>query len=294
VGVIGAATPSAWANWLGIFVQRLDQLGWTEGRNLTIEYRWAEGRSERFAEIAAEFVRMNVDVIVTAGTGAVAAKQATSVIPIVLIVATDPVGAGLVTSLAHPGGNVTGLSIQANDLASKRLELLRQAVPGLRRLAILTNVDYPATVIETAGVQEAARALGVEAEKFEIRKADDIGRAFDTFKGRVEGLYLPSDALLYANHIRIVALALEGRLPMISVFRESVEAGGLMSYGPDYSDQFRRTAGFVDKILRGTKPRDIPVEQPTKFELVINVKTANAFGLTVPETLLATADQVIE
>jgi putative tryptophan/tyrosine transport system substrate-binding protein len=294
VGVVGAATPAAWTNWVAIFVQRLNYLGWNESRNLTIEYRWAEGRSERFAEIAAEFVRMDVDVIVTAASGDLAAKRATSVIPIIYILAADPVGTGLVASLAHPGGNATGLSIQSTDLAGKRLELLRQAVPSVRRVAILTNVNYPAAVIETAGVQEAAHTLGVEVEKLEIRRADDIGRAFNTFKGRVQGLYLPSDALVYTNRVQIVTSALEARLPMITVLREYVEAGGLMSYGPDYSDLFRRTADFVDKVLRGTKPSDIPVEQPTKFELAVNVKTAKLFGITIPETLLATADEVIQ
>jgi putative tryptophan/tyrosine transport system substrate-binding protein len=293
VGVVGAATPSAWTDWVANFVQRLNHLGWSKGHNLTIEYRWAEGRSERFAEIAAEFVRMDVDVIVTAANGDLAAKRTTSVIPIVFILAADPVGTGLVASLAHPGGNATGLSIQSTDLAGKRLGLLRQVVPGLRRLAILTNVDYPAAVIETAGVQEAAHTLGVEVEKLEIRRPEDIGRAFDTLKGRVQGHYLPSDALVYTNRIRIVTSALEARLPMITVLKEYVEAGGLMSYGPDYSDLFRRTADYVDKILRGTKPSDIPVEQPTKLELAVNVKTANFFGLTIPETL-ATADEVIE
>jgi putative ABC transport system substrate-binding protein len=216
VGVMGAATDSAWTNWLAVFMQRLNQLGWSEDRNLTIEYRWAEGRSERSLEIAAEFVRMNVDVIVTPGS---AAKQATSVIPIVFIMAPDPVGTDLVASLARPGGNATGLSIQASDLASKRLELLRQAVPRLRRLAILTNVDYPGAVIETAAVQEAAHTLGVEVERLEIRRADDIGRAFETFEGRVQGIYLPSDGLVYTNRIRIVGSALEARLPMITVER---------------------------------------------------------------------------
>ena len=269
-------------------MQRLRELGWIEGRTIAIDYRWAEGRSERFAEIAAEFVQLKVDVIVTSGTRrSLAAKQATSVIPIVFAVAGDPVGSGLVASLARPGGNVTGLSIQSADLVGKRLELLREVVPGLRRLAILANVGNPAAVLEMSEVQAAARTLGLEVVTLEIRRAEDIVPAFEALKGRADALYLCSDPLIITNRIRINTLALGARLPTMHGSREYVEAGGLMSYGPNFPDLFRRAAEFVDKILRGAKPADIPVEQPTKFDLVINLTTAKALGLAVPPTLLA-------
>jgi putative ABC transport system substrate-binding protein len=294
IGVLGAATASAWSHWIAAFVQRLSELGWSEGRTVAIEYRWAEGRTERFAEIAAEFVQMNVRVIITAANGVLPAKQATSAIPIVFVLANDPVVTDLVASLARPGGNVTGLSIQSSDLAGKRLELLREVVPGLRRLAILTNVDYAAAVLETGDVQDAARTLGVDVVRFDIRRAEDIAPAFDALKNRVQALYLPSDAILFSNRIRISALAQDARLPMITVLRDYVEAGSLMSYGPNYTDLFRRAADFVDKILRGAKPGDIPVEQPTKFDLVVSLKAAKALGLTIPEAFLLRADEVVE
>ena len=275
-------------------MQRLRELGWIEGRTVAIEYRWAEGRSERFAEIAAEFVRLKVDVIVTAGTAVLAAKQATSVIPIVFAVASDPVGTGLVASLARPGGNVTGLSLQATDLAGKRLELLREVVPGLRRLAIMANVGYPAAVLEMGEVQATARTLGLEVatsksgERRISRPPSRRSRAARTHFMSV------ADPLMNANRVRINTLALGARLPTMHRVREFVEAGGLMSYGPNFPDLFRRAADYVDKILRGAKPADIPVEQPTKFDLVVNLTTAKALGLTVPPTLLARADEVIE
>ena len=282
-GFLGSSTPSAQGQWTAAFVQRLRELGWIEGRTVAIEYRWAEGRSERFAEIAAEFVRLKVDVIVTSGTAAVlAAKQATSVIPIVFAVAGDPVGTGLVASLARPGGNVTGLSIQQTDLAGKRLELLREVVPGLRRLAILANVGNPAAVLEMGEVQAAARTLGLEVATFEIRRAEDIAPAFEALKGRADALYVCADPLVITNRIRINTLALGARLPTMHGVREYVEAGGLMSYGPNFPDLFRRAADYVDKILRGAKPADLPVEQPTKFDLVINLTTAKALGLDRP------------
>jgi putative tryptophan/tyrosine transport system substrate-binding protein len=294
IGVLGAATASAWGHWIAAFVQRLSELGWSEGRTVAIEYRWAEGRTERFAETAAEFVQMNVRVIITAANGVLPTKQATSAIPIVFVLANDPVGTDLVASLARPGGNVTGLSIQSSDLAGKRLELLREVVPGLRRLAILTNVDYAAAVLETGDVQDAARTLGVDVVKFDIQRAEDIPPAFDALKNHVQALYLPSDAILFSNRIRISALAQDARLPAITVLRDYVKAGSLMSYGPNYTDLFRRAADFVDKILRGANPGDIPVEQPTKFDLVVNLKAAKALGLTIPEAFLLRADEVIE
>jgi putative tryptophan/tyrosine transport system substrate-binding protein len=294
VGFLGASSASGWSSWVAAFVQRLRELGWIEGRNLTIEYRWADGRNERAAEFAAEFVRRKVDVIVTGGLPAVAVKQATSVIPIVFAVASDPVGTGLVASLVRPGGNATGLSTQAIDLAGKRLELLRQLVPGVRRLAILANIGYSASVIEMSEVQAAARTLGLEVVALEIQRAEDITTAFMALNDRAEALYITADPLLNSNRVRIFALANIARLPTIASIREFVEAGGLMSYGPNYPDLFRRAGDFVDKILRGVKPGDIPVEQPTKFDLVINVAIAKALGLTVPPSLIASADEVIE
>jgi len=235
-----------------------------------------------------------VDVIVTNGPAVATLKQATSVIPIVFAVALDPVGGGLVASLAQPGGNVTGQSTQQSDLAGKRVELLRDVVPRLRRLAIILNVDYPSAVLEMGEVQAAARALGIEVATLEIRRAEDIAPAFAALKGQADALYVVVDALVVANLARINILAVGARLPTMFNTRAYVKAGGLMSYGPNLSDLFRRTADMVDKILRGAKPADIPVEQPTKFDLIINLTTAKALGLEIPPTLLARADEVIE
>jgi putative tryptophan/tyrosine transport system substrate-binding protein len=295
IGFLVAGTPSSHGQWVAAFVQRLRELGWIEGRNIAIEYRWAEGRTERFAEIATEFVRRNVDVIVTSATAAIAAaKQATSVIPIVFAAAGDPAGTGLVASLARPGGNVTGLSIQQPDVAAKRLELLREVVPHLRRLAILANVGGPAVVLDMREVQATARTLGLEAITLEIRRGEDIVPAFEALNGRGDALYVCIDPLVGTHRIRINTLALAARLPTMHAFREYVEAGGLMSYGPNVPDLWRRAADYVDKILRGTKPADIPIEQPRKFDLVINLTTAKALGLKIPEGFLLRADELIE
>jgi putative ABC transport system substrate-binding protein len=295
IGFLGATTPLVESQRLAAFVQRLRELGWMEGRNVAIEVRWAEGRSERFAEIAAEFVRLKVEVIVTRGTASViAAKQATAVIPIVFASVGDPVGTGLVASLARPAGNLTGLSNQLHDTATKRLELLREVVPNLRRLAIIANVDNPATVLSMREVQVTAPTLGLDVATSEIRRAEDIAPAFEALKGRAEALFVLPDPLVNTNRVRINTLALGARLPTMHGLREYVEAGGLMSYGPSVPDQYRRAADYVDKILRGTKPGDIPVEQPTKFDLVINLTTAKALGLTIPESFLSRADEVIE
>jgi putative ABC transport system substrate-binding protein len=295
IGFLVAGTPTSHGQWVAAFVQRLRELGWIEGRTITIEYRWAEGRSERFAEIAAELVRRKVDVIVTSATEAiVAAKQATPVIPIVFAAAGDPVGTGLVASLARPGGNVTGLSIQQTDVAAKRLELLREIVPGLRRLAILGNVSGPAVVLDMREAEAAARTLGMEVITLEIRRGEDIAPAFAALKGRAEALYLPIDPLVNTHRFRINTLALAARLPTVHTSREWVEVGGLMSYGANVPDLFRRAGDYVDKILRGANPADIPVEQPRKFDLVINLTTAKALDLEVPATLIARADEVIE
>jgi putative ABC transport system substrate-binding protein len=294
IGFLGPTTLSSVGLWLAAFVQRLRERGWIEGRTVAIEYRWGEGRSERLAEIAAEFVRLKVDVILTHGTGAYSAKQATTAIPIVFALATDPVATGLVASLARPGGNITGLSIQGTDLAAKRVELLREVVPGLHRLAIMANTGGPGAVLEMREVEAMAHSLGLEPVPFEFHRSEDIAIAFETFNGRADALYVAADPLVLTNRIRINTLALGTRLPTIFGLRENVEAGGLMSYGPNFSDLFRRAADYVDKILRGAKPADIPVEQPTKFDLVINLTTAKALGLTIPESFLLRADEVIE
>jgi putative ABC transport system substrate-binding protein len=295
IGFLGANTPAGRSQLTAAFLQRLRELGWIEGRAVTIEYRWGEGRAERYAEIAAEFVRLKVDVIFTDGTAAaLVAKQTTSVIPIVFGVAGDPLGTGLVASLARPGGNVTGLSNQATDLAAKRLELLREVVPNLRRLAILANAGYLGAVSEVSEIQAAARTLGVDVAVFEIRRTEDIAPAFEALKGRAEALYAVGDSLMHANRNRINTLALAARVPTMYVHREYVEAGGLMSYGANLAVLFRRAGDHVDKILRGAKPAEIPVEQPTKFDLVINMIVAKALGLDVPPMVLARADEVIE
>ena len=294
IGFLGTGAASTWTQWVAAFVRRLGELGWIEGRTVSIEYRWGEGRPERFAEIAADFVRLKVDVIVWGGSAVPALQRATSVIPIVFAIATDPVGGGLVASLARPGGNVTGLSNQQSDLAGKRLELLREVLPNLRRLAILANVGYTEAVLEVGEVQAAARNFGIEVAKLEIRRAEDIAPAFETLQRQADALYVVVEGLVSANRTRIITFALAARLPMMFNIREYVEAGGLMSYGPNFPDQFRRAADLVDKILRGGKPADIPVAQPTKFDLIVNLITARALGLTIPPTLLARADEVIE
>src|SRR5215813_6144003 len=295
IGLMGAGSAAAQTHLTSAFLQRFRELGWTEGRDVRIEYRWGEGRSERFAEIAAEFVRLKVDLILTHNTPpTLAAKQATSTIPIVFATAGDPVGTGIVASLSRPGGNITGLSGQAPDTTGKRIELLREIVPGLRRLAMLADVGNPFTAREIDEVHGAAHTLALEADVFEIRRAEDIGPAFKALQGRAQALYVPSVPLFFVNRVRINTFALVARLPTMYLIREPVEVGGLMSYGPNWRDMWRRAANLVDKILRGAKPAELPVEQPTKFDLFINLTTANALGLEIPPTLLARADEVIE
>jgi putative ABC transport system substrate-binding protein len=294
IGFLGPTSLSAWSVYVPAFIQRLGELGWIDGRTVAIEYRWADGREERYAEIAAEFARNRVNVIVTGGSSGAAVKRVTSVIPIVLAVSNDPVGDGLVASLARPGGNVTGLSVLAPELAGKRLENLRQVLPELRRLAVLGNAGYPAAILEMSELQATARKLGLQADTLAVRTADDIAAAMETLKGHVDALYVSPDSLTATNSIRIGDLALEAQLPTMHGVREFVEDGGLMSYGPNLSDLFRRAGDYVNKILRGAKPSELPIEQPTKFELVINLKTAKALGVAVPEALLARADEVIE
>src|SRR5262252_1167713 len=294
VGLLGASTLSTWSGWTAAFVQRLRELGWIEGRTITLEYRWAEGRSEQFTEIGAEFVRLKVDVIVTVGAAVPALKQLTSAIPIVFAAAADPLGSGLVASLARPGGNVTGLSMQSTELVTKRCELLREILPDLRRMAVMGNAGYPAALLEMRDVTAAARSLGLEIDTAELRRAEDISPAFDAFKSRVQALYVCPDALVNATVVRIHTLAVGAHLPTMYPTRNFVEAGGLMAYVPNNADLFRRAGDYVDKILRGAKPADLPVQQPTKFELIINLTTAKALGLSVPASMQARADEMIE
>jgi putative ABC transport system substrate-binding protein len=295
IGFLGTVAQSSWTDSIASFEGRLRELGWIEGRNVAaIDYRWADGRNDRIAEIAAEFVRLKVDIIVTGGNAILALKRLTSTIPIVFAVAVDPVGSGFVDNLSRPGGNVTGLSIQGPDLAGKRAELLRKVLPGLQRLAVMANVAYPAAKQELAEVQAAARALGIKVVALEISGEPEIAPAFQGLNGRAEALYVASEALVDARRDSINELALAARLPTIWGVSGGVETGGLMSYGPSFPALFRRAADYVDQILRGAKPADLPVEQPTKFELVINLKTAKSLGLVIPESVLALADQLIE
>jgi putative ABC transport system substrate-binding protein len=295
IGVVGPSTAIADRNLTGAFVQRLAELGWTNGRTIVVDYRASEGIVERASEIAAEFVRLKVDVIVTGGDAqALAAKRATTVVPIVFGGAGDPVGNGLVASLALPGGNITGSSVQLTDTAGKRLEILREVVPGMRRLAISGNFPNPTVGPELKAVEAAANAMGLDIIRSEFRRADEILPAIEKVTGRTEALYVCADPLVHTNAVRLNALALAARLPVMHSFRENVEAGGLVSYGPYRSDLWRRAADLVDKILRGAKPADIPVEQPTQFRFVVNLKTAKALGLTIPEAFLLRADAIIE
>jgi putative tryptophan/tyrosine transport system substrate-binding protein len=293
IGFLGASA-SGFAPWAAAFAARLRELGWVEGSTIAIEYRWSEGRPERYAEIAAEFVRLKVDVILTVGSAVPIIRQATTVIPIVFAIATDPVGSGLVASLAKPGGNVTGQSNQSAELAGKRLEFLREVMPQLRRLAIMFNADNTQPALEMGTTQAEARRFGLEIIPLAIRRAEDIAPAFQDLKTKADAVYLAVDQLIVANRSSILALAAGERLPTISGEREFVEAGSLMSYGPNFLELFRHAADYVDRILHGAKPGDMPVEQPTKFDLAVNLKTAKALGLTVPPTLLARADHVIE
>jgi putative ABC transport system substrate-binding protein len=296
IGYLGGATAAAERPRTDAFVQRLGELGWIGGGTVAIEYRWAESRAEGLPEIATELVRLRVDIILATTTAAaLACKQATAIIPIVFALSGDPLGTGLVASLARPGGNVTGMSNQSADLAGKRLGILQEVAPGMRRLAILANAEYPGRTSEIADMQAAARTVGLDVATFEIRRGEEIASVFDTaLKQRAEALYVIGDTFMNSNRVRISTLAISARLPTIYVAREYVEAGGLMSYGADLPHMFRRAAELVDKILRGAKPSDIPVEQPTKFDFVINLTTAKALGLTIPDKLLALADEVIE
>jgi putative ABC transport system substrate-binding protein len=295
IGFLGANTAAVQQRYTAALIQRLHELGWAEGRNLVIEYRWAEGRYDRSPGLVAELVQRKVDVIVThAPPNVVAARKVTSDIPIVFAAVGDPVGVGIVASLARPGGNVTGLSLQSADVAGKRLGILREILPGMRRLAVLGNASSPNNVMERGEIQIAAQTFGLEVVVPEIKAAQEIGPAIESLKGRADALFVQTDPLTNTNRSQINAAALDARLPTSFGVREFAEAGGLMSYGPSFADLFRRAGDYVDKILRGAKPGDLPVEQPTKFELVINLKTAKSLGLTLSPMLLARADEVIE
>ena len=295
IGFLGTTTPTIWSANVAAFQNRLRELDWIDGRNVTIEFRWGRGRDDRYAELADELAQQKVDIIVTAGTTAViAVKKVTSAIPIVFAAAGDPVRTGLVSSLSRPGGNVTGLSNLQTDLGGRRLALLREVLPSLKRVAVLGNVDSPLITLEMEGVQADGTKLGLETFRLEVTKAEEIVPRIEALNGIADALYICSDPLLTTYRTRINTLAIAQKLPTINAFREYVVAGGLMSYGPNFPDLFRRSADYVDKILRGAKPADIPVEQPVKFDLVVNNTTAKALGLTIPEQFLLRANEVIE
>ena len=297
IGYLSAGSDTSNPRVREAFRQGLRELGWVEGQNIIIEYRWAEGRFDRLPDLAAELVRLKVDVLVAAPTpAALAAKNATGTIPIVGMSLTDPIGLGLVASLARPGGNVTGVSYSVGaEIFGKDLELLKEVVPRVRRVAVLSNPASPARPLTISNVKDAARSLGLQLQLLEARGPRDFDGAFAAMaKERVGALLVVTDPAFIPHRARLVDLAAKNRLPSIFTQREDAEAGGLMSYGPRLSDIQRRGATYVDKILKGAKPADLPVEEPTKFELVINLKTAKALGLTIPPSLLQRADQVIE
>jgi putative ABC transport system substrate-binding protein len=292
IGFMGAATPTAWAPWTSAFVRRLAELGWVDGKTIKIEYRWAEGSEERYAAIGAEFVKLDASVLVAVGGDS--AKKATSTIPIVVALMADPVRTGLVASLARPGGNITGMSIQSTDLAGKRIEFLKEALPTLQRFAILAWVDYVGTTLEAGAVHAAGKNFGLEVVTVPVHAASDIASAFASLAPQMQALYVPPNLLMNTNRVLINKFAQQHRLPTMHGFREYVDSGGLMSYGPNTPNLFRRAAEYVDKILRGTKPNELPVEQPTEFDLIVNLKVAKVIGLELSPSFLARANEVIE
>ncbi len=296
IGILTLVSASSAPHWFEVFRQGLREHGYVEGQNIALEYRSAQGRADRFPALAAELVRLQVDVIVTESTAAaLAAKHATQTIPIVMAVSSGPVEVGLVASLARPGGNVTGLSILVPELSGKRLQLLKEATPKATLVAVIWNPTHPAGADALRETEAAARSLGLRLRSVEARSPADLDVAFKTVTGaRPSALITLGDGMLWDNRARIVEFAAKGRLPGIFPEREFAEAGGLMTYGPNLASNFRRAAAFVDKILKGTKPADLPVEQATRFELVINLKTAKALGLTIPPSILVRADQVIQ
>jgi putative ABC transport system substrate-binding protein len=295
IGYLASGTAATEGQRLATLLQRLGELGWIEGRTVGLEIRWAEGRPERADQIAAEFERLKVDVIVTAGAvNVLAAKRAAPMTPIVFAITADPVGSGLVANLAHPGGTITGLSSQGAEYGSKQIELLREVVPRLRRIGVVVNGGNPGSLGEMRAFEATARRLGLEVSIFQIRTAEEIAPAFEAMQGSVDAVDVVPDPLATSNRAGLAKLALAARIPAIYGTREYAEAGGLMSFGPNVLDLYRRAADIVDKILRGAKPADIPVEQPTKFSLVINLRTAKALGLSISESFLLRADEVIE
>lgn len=294
IGFLGASSETAWAPMVSAFDLRLRELGWIDGRTVAIVYRWAEGKSDRYGEIATEFVQLRVDVILTVGSAVAATKRATTTIPIVFAAALDPVASGFVDSLARPGGNVTGLSLQSSDIAPKRIEILREVIPGLANLAVLANAGYAGAARELAAIQETARGFGLAVSALDINHANDIAPAIESLKGSAQALYLCTNSLVVSNVRNINALARDAQVATMWGAREYVLAGGFISYGPNEVDQFRLAGDYVDKILRGSKPADIPVAQPTKIDLVVNLKVAKAVGLAISETFLVRADEVIE
>ncbi len=294
VGYLGPGIREPDTQRVGALLQRLRELGWIEGRNILIEQRWADNHFERFSEIANDLVRLKVDVIVTLGSVVPAIKQETAAIPVIFAVDADPVGRGLVASLARPGGNITGLSVQSVELVGKRLELLREIVPEARRLGVLFNAGFSGSMQEAAATKSAAETLRLDTVLLVIRRKEDIAGVFNDLKDRVDALYVCGDPLMFANRLQINVLAIGARLPTIHSTREYAEAYGLASYGVSYLELYRRSADYVDKVLRGAKPAELPVEQPTKFEFVINLTTARALGHDLPASLLTRADEVIE
>jgi putative ABC transport system substrate-binding protein len=296
IGFLGNSTPALEANLVGRFREGLRDLDYVEGLNVLIEYRWAEGQYERFTALIAELIALKVEVIVTAGTPAsLAVKKATTSTPLVMVAVGDPVATGLVASLARPGGNITGLTSIAEEMEGKRLELLREVAPKVSHIAVLWNAGSPIQVIQEREMQAAIRVVGMKMLSLGVRTAEQIEDAFATMvRERPGALFVLADRLFLHHRTRIMDFTAQHRLPGVHAYRELVEAGGLMSFGPSYAGMHRRAAYFVDRILRGAKPADLPVERPSKFELVINLKTAKVLGLTIPQSLLQRADQVIE
>jgi putative tryptophan/tyrosine transport system substrate-binding protein len=293
IGFLGATKHAAWSEFITPFEKRLRELGWIDGHNLEIDYRWAEGRQDRYEKIAKDFARRAVDVIVTSGTPTVmAAKRATKSIPIVFAAAGDPVGTGLVASLAHPGGNVTGMSNGQTDLAGKRLDVLREAVPGLGKLAILGNRASANVRLEMDAIQKRARKLGIATLICDIRRQPQIAPAIKRLKGKADALYVCTDPFIVHHGVSINTLATGLKLPTMHAFRDHAEAGGLISYGPNFRNMFGHAADVVDKVLRGAKPADIPVKQENRCELVLNLNTARALGLRIPKRLRRRAEVV--
>ena len=294
IGILEAIPAAQNAANLGVLRKGMRNLGYVEGRNLIIEYRSADGRAERFPDLASELVRLKVDLIVTRGTPAArAAKNATGTIPVVMATMGDP--RAIVASFARPGGNITGVTTFSTELTAKRIELLQELIPNLSRVALLHNMGNPAAPPEWEETKTAARSLGLQAELLDVRSQGDLGRAFElAVRQHVDALVIGIDGLTQMHQQTIVDLVAHNRLPAAHPARDFVEAGGLIAYGVNYPDLYFRFASFVDKIFKGAKPADLPVEQPTKFELVINLKTAKALGLTIPPSLLQRADQVIE